>query len=1508
MANSDLQTFLEDRLRAIDPSVDLDPGSPAQVQFISPVLARLGTDPFETDIDKFILDRFQQEFPDVYAGDPSVVRDTFVKPLILLLEPFKRESLTIKRNQSLKDPTLLSDDEADALVANVFDERSSGGFSTVVARLFFANPSSIQVEITARFFTADGLNFFPSTPLFITAEEMVFNRSGSLFFMDVPVKAEAAGAEYNIEPDSLSGVNGVFGPVRVTNPRRAENGATVIDTPSFMAQARESLNERSLVTRRGASARLRQVFQGEVRAVQIIGARDVEMERDILVADSPGHAWLTGQVSLYGNTALVQCRTVDDASTTTTPAPGDTLLVYLSKYEPLYASLDQSKRTLRLLVEEVISGPMQESLGPFQVAYLIRWSGELPTGVTLPTVLVAEGGLAKKGTVHVSSLPSVGSVDLTVNNQEVHVYGHSDIYVRPVLQTTSKAVLTNLVDDPTGSDFKIQRTTLQTYGETALVQNRVQDPSGGGFDFLANGVEEGDLLVIEAGDDAGSYVIGKVTSAPSYLFLRQNLTKDATNLRYRITKKISINPFEPRIPKIPFGDIPNNDLQTFVGSNTFTVGADLLNFGVVEGDTLRISSGFDKGDFTITGFNGGGQFPIVDRKAGASNPSLTYEVFTVLDNAELPLVRVKEVLILDSAKQSTGITIPPAEPVAAVPLCDFSSAQVRGFSQRRSGFVLPALTEADGVTDDYVTGARVAAVSGDRRFSFGFDPFDGIYRAMVFANGSQAEFNFPADADKKCSYFLAVSEDTSKAVNYPPVDPKPGECLTIKNGPNKGSYLIQSVRKFKYDTSTGNDVWLYFIKIYGEFPVDVLRQLVSFLDDNGSPVTKITGATPSPIAFPSFFQGIYNGLGTQLSAVFGSLSIAGPTAPELQSAIDSLAQVDYEWGDPARGVVRSYFKEPTLFQQHTALHNNPTLFKFLSTSGASLFFRADPTRYAKHEILPARLRGDTVPVEYPRDLNPTVASTPVFTDTTRPTMFVAGVNEDDTLSVHPEIFFHGSLGITPVGVDHQSAIQTVAGSTTITAPSASGAIFTADMVGNLLFIEEGTDKGGYLVTQFLNSSQLVVDKPMTETTPSLLVSPGLTAQGSVSSFGFILVLTGPFSSPLQNRIVSPVPVGFSNALINKYITLYGVDSRYQGSYKILGALSTQTLFVDRTPAMGDFPAFAPATDGRWFITEAPVSAPKVVGFSTELSGLRPIRIYDDIVEDFLITDVPTSTSASSLVVSGSVKPGVKQPFRIYRANIRRVNPTEMSDNLDDSLFYFDTEVVSLDPSVASNIPEDSYGVVEKGTYESFGYFHVVKDYTLTYSMRETGTLEMPTKILPLESADSPENFLSAVQAPVQISYERADIVKQFQDFLDSPEDRVTVANMLARHFLPSYVSYDASYVGGSAPSVIAKDIITAIDNLAIETPIDVSELQKLIEQRGGNPETPTKVVVIIHDWDRKVWMEKSTNKVGLTDEADPSKSAVPFNGSPRVAYFVPGADVSGQTDIPYGERVKLTRL
>lgn len=1460
MATVDLRAFIESRFRALDPTIDISAGSPAQVQFIEPLITRLGTDPFETDIETFLLDRLKQEFPEIYPGDPSAVRDLLVKPLILFLEPFKREINVIKLNQSLASPELLSDDDVDALAANRFEDRPSGVFAGGTARVYYPNPTNVQVAPSVRFYTTDGMNFFPSGQTSITAEEMTFNRYNALYYMDVPVTAELEGDRYNIDIGKISGVDGLANVSSATNIRKFQYGLPKQSNTDFVNQVRNSLTEQSLVTRPGAAARVRKEFSSDVRAVQVIGAGDPEMERDFLIAATPGHLWVTGVVHLYGNVALVQARAVE-GDDSVAPAAGDTLCVY---FPPAgYPAIAQASRFVRLKVAELISGPLAMSTGGFQQAYLVRWSGNLPAYADPSTAF--EGGFAKKSAVDISSLAGQAQTDLTTLSGDAHMFGHTDIYVRPSRVTSEKAVLQGVSD----TDPLVARVTLQTVSGLASVV----DPTP--FDFLVAGAKAGDLLVIESGPEAGVYHILEVTGgSPSYLYIDTILQVSQTNLRYRIVSQVSVNLFEPWRMKLPFGAVPPTDLITSIGSRLFKLNTnDSLFYGAAVGDTVRIQSGVDKGDFTITGFDPvlGGQGIIMNRPAAGSASGLRYLIFTPQEKVQRPLVRLKDIQLLDTSGQTTGIKIPPADPVAVMPTGDFTSARVKASSLRKSAYILPDMT-------GYFSGSNIASTPGGL-YSLGFEPADGMYKKVTFWGATQTEFLFRTDSTGKCSYIMLTAEQLDETDNYPPADPLPGECLTVKSGPNAGSYVIKAVHKFKYTVAGPLHNWLYFVQIQGTFPVDVLKSLIDFLNastDMSAHIAPITTQL-SGTQFDTFFSTFWSDLGTKLRLALIALGITSPSAADLQAKIDALTITDYDWGDPARGVLRSFFREPVLIEQTTGSADSVTEFKFTSPAGEVTRYRPDPTRYTEDEIVPAKLDTATDPVNYRRDMTISASTTATFADS--PTVYQDGVAVGDVLEYHEEVMFHGSYA-------RMSAVRTQAGSAEITAPSASQAPFTANMVGTLLFIEEGDDKGGYRVTKFTDSSHLTLDRVLSTTTPVEVIS------GYAANWGYDGGLT-------KNKLVVGSGTPFLIGHVGMYLTLYGIDSAWEGSYKIKSIISTTTVELDRT---GNFPAYpADAALGRWVVTAAPVSAPISTANGTELSGLRPFRMYEGQSQKTVISAVTRSTVSSVVTAANTVPDGVAQPFRIYRENIRRITPTLLASRKDGAYYYFDTEVVSLSPNPTANIPATSYLETVEGTFVSFGYRIVPFDRTLTYSTKEEGLLILPNRVLPQDSTYASHNFITVLDARVQILYELAGVVGQLQSFLEEPLDRVTSANMLARHFLPAYVSYDATYTGGAKTSDVAKDVIAAIDAVEVENPVDVSVLEVAIANRGGNPVTPTKVMILTHDWSRKVWLEMSQDQVGGAG------AGVPFDGTARVVCYTPGPDVSGKTTLPDGERVNLTR-
>jgi hypothetical protein len=1439
MATADFKAFLEDSLRQLDPSIDLADGSPAQTQFVEPVLRRLGADPFDMDIDSFISDTFAQEFPDIYAGDPGAVRDLFINPLILLLEPYKREIETLRRNHSLSDPSTMSDGEVSAFTANFFIDEDLGAKATGVVRVFYNNAATTEVPGTVRFSTASGLSYFPVSPMLVTAEEMVFNRAGALFYADIPIIAEEEGEQYNVEPGAISSVDGLLNAVRVINLRRVTGGLPTSDRTSAVFLASQALTERSLVTPRGASARISKEFRPEVRAVQVVGAGDEEMQRDILSGTAPGHMWATGSVSIYRHLALFRAQTIE-GSTSDLPRPGEQLCVYAKKSQ--FPAIPDSLRIARLTIESVLFGPISDSV--YECAYLLRWSGDLPFSIG-PGPATLSGGLSRKGTIQIGSVPHLGKVSLNVPNGEVHLYGHTDIYVRPSSQDTSTAILLNTES----RSPLLEREDLSTHGTVAGDEHRVSAT----VDLQEAGVRAGYMLTILSGDDAGSYPILKVDHGN--LYLNTGLQSSQSNLRYRIEKRIEIDAFSPKALKFPFAEQIADDLQLTIDSNLAVLSRnDLLTYDAQIGDVIEVKSGTNVGRYTITGFDStlGGRGVLLDTPAIATESGLSYEVYAPMEGLVRPLVRIKDIQVLDSSRQPTGVSVPPATPIGVMPTGDFSPAQVLGASRRNSGFVLPDLAGLDA----YLGGNTSAPGGGV--YSSGFEDADGIYKSIRFVDATYAELLIRNDAKGKCCWFVSPWESEDEDINYPPISPSVGDCLTLKSGPNAGSYLIEAVCKLKTKIGTPSGTktaWINFIKIKGQFPADPFRELIDFLT-NGGQVTVPAWILPNPVPFPYFFSSWFYDLVPQLR---NKLAIIGLSDDSILNVLDSLTMTEYEWGTPARGTLRTYMQKPTAVTMHTGASNSPTLFRYVSSSGIESLYQPDPKARFEVQVVPPRLDDAATVSDLPRYIDTSVAGVASFAES----VFTQGVEVGDLLGVHEELLLHGSGTKFVCG-----GLRTTAGSPKVVLPNTSRTLVPASAVGHFVCIEQGPDAGFYRLVSILGRT-LTLDRPLTRTTePAIL-------DWTISAWGY--------DAASQKNVVVASPGLSLTTLSGKYITLSGVDFQYQGTYKVLevNVGGENVIAVERE---GDFPALANTNTGYFVVVNPPAKDPPAVRSGTELIGLCPFRMYeaDESVLKIVSVDPVLGAGGSIGLEAATLVDGHMQPYRIYRKDCRRITPSDLEKKADGPFFYFDTDVVSLSPQPSASRRRGDYLEIVEGTYDSIGYVYRADDPAYTYSTRESGTLDFPLAVLPLGAEDSPENFLYLRGLPLRIDYERSELVAAVQGFISSGADRCTSANMLCRHFLPRYISYYARYSGGSRPDVIAEDIRKYLDALEVTATLDTSELQDCIGRRGGNPRTPTRLMALTYDWNRRAWLELSEDQI-----AGDQKN-VPYAGTLRITCTIPG--------------------
>lgn len=653
MSTDDLRLFLEERLRAMDPNIRIDQGSPAASQVIEPTIRRFSPDPFEVDLERLIKTRLSQEYPQLATDEGSAIVDLLIKPALVLLEPFRREIKAIARNQSLADPDVLNADEADAILANTWVRRNAGDFSRVKVRIYFQNPLTVNIGSSNVVYTASGLRFLPVAPQSITSEAMLFNQDGDLFYFDVDYVAEAPGDKYNIDASMVIGVTGLASASRVRNLSKAEGGINEETTVEVISRGETSTGERSLTTLPGIISRLFEQFPS-LNLLNVIGFNDAEMERDVIVGGSIGDS------VMYGVGSTADDGDVDGYTPYLDAVGSD----FTAQFGPV--GTDLSSYTVVLWWDPGAGyEPHDFQLGQVEGATRVSINSKYTYNDRLPDSLVScIWQIRTSGTITLSDIPGgilfpdTNGVTLDVPNNTIHIGGCTDFYVQGGTNA-EKSVAMRIIAD---RDVIARGLIAQTYGSTFsrrvdLSITQVQ------YDRIIAG--ETYIRIIGAGTpitpDIGSYrVVEKVGyTTVGRVYIESSLTGDCTGVNVEIVDDIDIELLNPKEVRVEAAD-----LRAYAGldqvDNAGTT--DYNSYDVAIDDYLTILDGDNAGTYKITAV-AANQLTL-DVALSYTESPLSYRVTRSLGSAlELPLLRIRSVELLDSNLKPRGEFVPYRRPV-----------------------------------------------------------------------------------------------------------------------------------------------------------------------------------------------------------------------------------------------------------------------------------------------------------------------------------------------------------------------------------------------------------------------------------------------------------------------------------------------------------------------------------------------------------------------------------------------------------------------------------------------------------------------------------------------------------------------------------------------------------------------------------------------------------------------------------------------------------------------------
>ena len=892
MAYKDHEAFLRERGVLFDPSLDVNPGSPFDVNVIQPMLRRLGTDPFTVDITTFVNDRMVQAYPDLATKEGDTLTDLLNKPVTLLFDPLVRENTRVARNLSFKDPASLTLDEADALGANYYSNRRTGDYSKGVGRIFFNAAQDVTASPVNFLTSRTGLHFFPRTIQSIRAEEMILNYDNekALYYFDINCIAEKPGTAYNIEPGELFSIANIAAAVRVDNLRRFQFGETEESAEEFISRIQQELSERSLVTLRGIASKILENFP-EVTRLNVVGFNDPEMQRDVIKGGGLGGimaSGVAGSVVVDGEGKLYSRRfytTEVDFTTLVSGTEGSWVLTVFECFGTSVVKVyDFAVRDVKT-ANEIDVEEQTMVVGSADCRWTLR-KKEL-------TLSAIPGGII---------FPDSANGTVSIPDNEIHIGGTYDVHVRGSALDDGTLVLSNVTDDEpllSGVELIVEAGTPNVVRLTELVLGTDYDVDDATYQIFQSAELLSYTLRIMDGPTGvvGNYRILAVTQTPgqppALELTPEPANPGATEYRWQILDAINIDLVEPKETLVS-----GSDLHTVQGHDIVdtTGGIDFSTYGAAEGDTLRILTGPNAADYSLVADPLSPSFEKLqlDRKLARSGSGFQYILFRPNPTGGLlrPLVRITKVELLDSSSQPLGSTIPYAKPV---------DIQSRSFQNPSRGVKHDFRDVRLGLlTKEAVSGSF--SVSPGQSLSF---YIDGSYHTVVLSGPSFATV-------------LGNINTQLATAGYPGAALQVGQRIGIRPVSATGVYINAGTA------------------LAGLFGTDGPFTTASVRSDDVADWTALDPAidmTGSGLEVMQILDGLSAGY------YEGPFFTAGPTDNALWGSTQFAPEEGrrVQFGSRSLGSARLYFLEPTSIEVDA-----DTLFR-LETETGELFFLPDPT-------------------------------------------------------------------------------------------------------------------------------------------------------------------------------------------------------------------------------------------------------------------------------------------------------------------------------------------------------------------------------------------------------------------------------------------------------------------------------------------------------------------------------------------------------------------------------------
>jgi hypothetical protein len=251
----------------------------------------------------------------------------------------------------------------------------------------------------------------------------------------------------------------------------------------------------------------------------------------------------------------------------------------------------------------------------------------------------------------------------------------------------------------------------------------------------------------------------------------------------------------------------------------------------------------------------------------------------------------------------------------------------------------------------------------------------------------------------------------------------------------------------------------------------------------------------------------------------------------------------------------------------------------------------------------------------------------------------------------------------------------------------------------------------------------------------------------------------------------------------------------------------------------------------------------------------------------------------------------------------------MAQNQEGSLFFMDVAANSADFNLTgdpASFPgddiDDLFNITDgllasAENFRSLGYFFKqnttpgsLRDSSLAFSIFERLVLSFTDRFMrtvdsdPILTTGKPAAFLAIGSTNnnalglesnnVQIQYEKAPVVQEIQEFVDSGTGRVITENILIKHMIPALLDLTITYSAGLPTATVETLLEELIDETDSDESLSVSDIDFLMRRRGeaSDVDMPLGLVAVIYNQDRTISVDRSEDELLVS----------------RISHFFPG--------------------